>query len=449
MDLNELLVDPTGVQTWRLGESELLISTTELSQRICELEALRLRMVTDLDMRGTAKTPGASSTAAWLSGATRMSPGAASGMVHLGRALTEVSATAEELAAGRISTAHAKVVTGFFAHLPDGVPADALPPCERYLLNAAAVDNPVELARRAAALRHMLEPVEGSVPDAENVELNELFATVVGGRGLLRANLDAETMEMLQSALSALSKPQPSEDGPPDKRSPARRRADALTEVLRRYLNSGEGPVEGAERPHLSLLIRAEDLAAAGGESHGGSAGGAAPATEGAMPHRDAEQGAYEAMFGPNPVAPGWMLWLGPISAAGAGRIACDCELTAIVVDDDGAPLNLGCKQRLVSPAQRRALVARDRGCSFPGCGRPAAWTEAHHIIHWINGGTTDLANLTLLCRAHHRTVHHGGWDIIMGADLHPRFLPPEWIDPLRKPRPAHHRQPQVRFVAA
>jgi len=73
MDLNELLVDPTGVQTWRLGESELLISTTELSQRICELEALRLRMVTDLDTRATAKTLGASNTAAWLSGATRMS----------------------------------------------------------------------------------------------------------------------------------------------------------------------------------------------------------------------------------------------------------------------------------------------------------------------------------------------------------------------------------------
>jgi len=95
MELNELLVDPTGVQTWRLGESELLISTTELSQHICELEALRLRMVTDLDTRATAKTLGASNTAAWLSGATRMSPGAASGMVHLGRALTELSATAE------------------------------------------------------------------------------------------------------------------------------------------------------------------------------------------------------------------------------------------------------------------------------------------------------------------------------------------------------------------
>ncbi len=55
MDLTTLLVDPTGVQTWKLGESELLSSTTELGQRICELEALRLRMVHDVDTRGAAK----------------------------------------------------------------------------------------------------------------------------------------------------------------------------------------------------------------------------------------------------------------------------------------------------------------------------------------------------------------------------------------------------------
>jgi len=454
MDLTELLVDPTGVQTWRMGESELISPTTEFCQRIYELEALRLRMVHDVDTRGTAKTLGASRTAAWLSGATRMSPGTATGIVHLGRALTELADTAEALAAGRISTGHAKVVTGFFTHLPHGVPDEALPSCERYLLDAAAVDNPAELARRAAALRHMLEPVEGSVPDAENTELNELFATVVGGRGLLKATLDAESVEMLQSALSALAKPRPSEDGTPDPRNPARRRADALTEVLRRYLNSGEGPVEGAERPHLSLLIRAEDLAAAGEYGHGGctsdgtepdnaaspddaDADGVTdsePEAAGVTPPRETDRGAYEAMFGTNPVAPDWMPWFGPLSAAGARRIACDCELTAIIVDDDGAPLNLGRKQRLVSPQQRRALVARDHGCSFPDCGRPASWTEAHHIVHWINGGTTDLVNLTLLCRAHHRIVHHGGWDIIMGADQHPWFQPPEWMDPLRKP---------------
>ncbi len=121
----------------------------------------------------------------------------------------------------------------------------------------------MELARRAAALRHLLEPVDGAVPDAENTALNELFAATLGGRGVVKADLDAETMEMLQTALSGLAKPHPSADGTPDPRSASRRRADAFTELLRRLVNSGGGPVEGGERPHLSLLIRAQDLAAA------------------------------------------------------------------------------------------------------------------------------------------------------------------------------------------
>jgi len=94
-----------------------------------------------------------------------------------------------------------------------------------------------------------------------------------------------------------------------------------------------------------------------------------------------------------------------------------------------------------VSAHQRRALIARDHGCAFPGCNRPPAWTQAHHIRHWINGGTTDLANLILLCGHHHRVIHHDGWDIHIGNDGHPWFHPPQWMDPLREPRPAQHRQ--------
>jgi len=146
-------------------------------------------------------------------------------------------------------------------------------------------------------------------------------------------------------------------------------------------------------------------------------------------------------MFGADPVALGWMPWIGPISAASARRIACDCELTAILIDGEGVPLKLGRSQRLVSAHQRRALIARDHGCAFPGCHRPPAWTQAHHIRHWINGGTTDLANLTLLCEHHHRVIHHDGWDIHIGNDGHPWFHPPQWMDPLQKPRPAQHRQ--------
>jgi len=80
-------------------------------------------------------------------------------------------------------------------------------------------------------------------------------------------------------------------------------------------------------------------------------------------------------------------------------------------------PLNLGRATRVVQPAQRHALAVRDRGCVFPSCDRPLAWSDAHHLWHWIDGDPTNLANLALLCRAHHRTVHEEGWQLTRGPD--------------------------------
>ena len=156
-----------------------------------------------------------------------------------------------------------------------------MPECESYLLQAAASENPVELTRRAAALRHLLEPAEHSLPDAENTALNELFAAItLGGRGVVKADLDAETMEMLHTALSGLSQPKPAADGTRDTRPAALRRAEAFTELLRRYLNSGHSPTEGYERPHLSLLIRDEDLAAAGDDNENDTTADEAPTAD-------------------------------------------------------------------------------------------------------------------------------------------------------------------------
>src|SRR5919204_4974945 len=81
------------------------------------------------------------------------------------------------------------------------------------------------------------------------------------------------------------------------------------------------------------------------------------------------------------------------------------------------------------------ALVARDRGCANPGCTRPSAWCQAHHIRFWGDGGDTKLDNLVLLCGEHHRVVHHHGWDVRIGPDGHPEFLPPPWVDADRTPR--------------
>ncbi|HEX2374254.1 MAG TPA: HNH endonuclease signature motif containing protein, partial [Actinomycetota bacterium] len=80
-------------------------------------------------------------------------------------------------------------------------------------------------------------------------------------------------------------------------------------------------------------------------------------------------------------------------------------------------PLEVGRTSRVVQPAQRVALAVRDNGCVFPGCDRPLGWCEAHHVRHWLHGGPTDLGNLALLCRAHHRAVHEGGWRLARGPD--------------------------------
>jgi HNH endonuclease len=93
-------------------------------------------------------------------------------------------------------------------------------------------------------------------------------------------------------------------------------------------------------------------------------------------------------------------------------RTAAARRLPPVLGGAPSQPLEVGRTTRVVQPGQRLALAARDGGCVFPCCDRPLSWCEAHHLWHWRHGGPTDLANLVLLCRAHHRAVHEaaGGW---------------------------------------
>ncbi len=81
--------------------------------------------------------------------------------------------------------------------------------------------------------------------------------------------------------------------------------------------------------------------------------------------------------------------------------------MSRIIVDNDGVPVSAGQARRTIPPPLRRALDLRDRHCTHPGCDIPARWCDAHHIVHWAQGGRTELANLRLLCRLHHRTAHN------------------------------------------
>ncbi|TNC21141.1 HNH endonuclease signature motif containing protein, partial [Amycolatopsis alkalitolerans] len=122
------------------------------------------------------------------------------------------------------------------------------------------------------------------------------------------------------------------------------------------------------------------------------------------------------------------------ISVAQIRRLACDARIVPVVLGAQGETLDVGRATRIVPRSIRRALTRRDKGCAFPGCGKKAKWTDAHHILEWSRGGTTALANLTLLCRRHHRTIHHTDWQIRM---IHgkPWFIPPSYVDPERTPR--------------
>jgi hypothetical protein len=92
------------------------------------------------------------------------------------------------------------------------------------------------------------------------------------------------------------------------------------------------------------------------------------------------------------------------VSAETSRRLACDATRVIVVHGKTGQAIDVRSRARLVSPALRRELEDRDRGCRFPGCN--ATWCDAHHIKHWADGGTTSLDNLVLLCAKHHRAVH-------------------------------------------
>ena len=115
-----------------------------------------------------------------------------------------------------------------------------------------------------------------------------------------------------------------------------------------------------------------------------------------------------------------------PISARAVQRLACDSTVTRVLLGSDSAVIDVGRARRVVSGATRRALNLRDGGCRWPaGCGRPASWTEAHHLIHWVDDGPTDLSNLILLCHRHHMRVHEAGWQLVRTDEGRLLTVPP------------------------
>lgn len=127
---------------------------------------------------------------------------------------------------------------------------------------------------------------------------------------------------------------------------------------------------------------------------------------------------------------------LGPVSREVARRIACDAKVLVSLDEPSGQSLNLGRARRDPSDAQRIEIRRRDKGCRFPGCTH-TEFTDVHHVLHWTNGGPTDLCNLVELCDQHHRFVHEMGWRIVGDANVELTFRSPTGRVTTSTPSPA------------
>jgi hypothetical protein len=180
--------------------------------------------------------------------------------------------------------------------------------------------------------------------------------------------------------------------------TPAQRRADALGLLAETALTSDLDRGSAGDRYQVVLHVDAPTGVVAG-------AGRAVAAGEGQSGALEADHGAVN------------------VSAETSRRLACDAAVVQMTHDQDGAVLDVGRKTRTVPPSIRRALQARDHTCRFPGC--TARRCDAHHLQHWIDGGSTCLDNLVLLCRRHHRSVHEGEFELRQHSDGTATFLRP------------------------
>ncbi len=422
--VSDALDKTSGADVWSLSDDDLAAALERCEVLAARQAALSLRLLREADGRDLGRRLGASSTTGWVKDRLRLRPGEAKARVDLAHRLDAgaadgpvdyaanvgsatsaraMPATAAALAAGEVSTEHAHVIAKTMVALPGGLSTEQERAAEADLAGYARQFDPVTLGKLGQHLIHTLDTETLEEREQRAYRRRELRLVDIGdGTTRICGQLDTESSAMVRSVLDPLAAPCPAADGTADPRPAGQRMADALVELARRAAEAGTVPAGHGVPPHLSVIVSLDTLLA------------------------DAEEPG---------VPPGELGFGGPISAATARRIGCHAGITRIITGPAGVPLDVGRESRTVTAGQWAALVARDRGCAFPGCTRPGEWCIAHHIIHWAHRGPTDLDNLVLLCGHHHRVIHHHGWQVRMATDRHPQFLPPPWIDPDQTPR--------------
>jgi hypothetical protein len=360
--------------------ASITADTSGIAAQEALVEALALAGQLDLavvlltervDRTGQFASDGSASMAAWLRNEAHASHGWASLRVQIGRALADaLPATRRAWERGELGLEHADVIRRAVTDLDEAQTAQL----DRALAAAAPNASPKDLRSIASLLLEDMAPTEQATKRDRAEETMKCHLSDIGDGGRLDADLDAESTAIVRAALEKyMGKPVPTVNddgtaGPPLKAS--HRRALALVEMCRQALDFGTDHPGASNKPHLVITISEQQLRSG--------------------------LGAVQLPGG------------GVIPATGLRRMACDAKIIPLLLGSGSMPLDVGRESRTVTPSQRVALNERDKGCKTPGCDRPPAWCDAHHVWHWIDGGPTDLDWLVLLCRHHHTEEHKG-----------------------------------------
>ncbi|WP_194291391.1 HNH endonuclease signature motif containing protein [Cumulibacter manganitolerans] len=350
-----------------------------------------------------------------------------------------------------ISAAMRRLTTSATVTIQDAATAEAA------LVQHAAAFGPTDLRLIAdriddALLPDGTQPSEAVTAARRGLRIGDLRAD---GTHDISGSLTRELAAQLHAVLDPLAAPQPADDPlGPDTRSPAQRTHDALADAIARLLDSPGLPRSGGTPATVHLVLDADALFEqvdryTGHVTHlpdwasdrdaaphaDGPNGGDGVAGAGVAALREWDwlrHGRQRAATSSQPVV-GRTSGGIPVTLSDVAALAAEALLVPVWMSDTKGILGYGREKRICPEGMTNALIARDRGCSFPGCTAPPEWCERHHVVEWLYGGRTDLDELTLVCGYHHREFERRGWRVTV-YDGRPVWIPPRWLDPDQQP---------------
>jgi hypothetical protein len=357
--LRSSLEEWAGQDLIEVGVDQLADDLVELELASGLLEAERARRLSRFDEMAGPKREGYPSLTAFLIHRCRMAAGRARRLVGLAHTATRCPRVHEAWATQRISTdqAHRLLETA------DAEPG-AFGEAEAKLVE---IVEPLTASETRRALHYWQQSVtggDGSLLEQEARRGISLSRTI-DGMGRIDGWLTPGAYQTLHSSLEALMPPPSAHDH----RTARQRRHDALADLARDFIDHGDTPKVGGEKPHLNVIC---DLAALQGIAGG---------------RHEYEDGEI-------------------IDMITLRTLACDSSVSRIVLGPNSEIIDVGRRTRIIPAALRRAIIARDRHCTWKGCERPARWCDVHHDQAWALGGCTDPDNCRLLCRFHHVLTH-------------------------------------------